>query len=321
VSGRRGGRWAAIALAVPLALIAVPVALTRPAALLGALPALLWMRYAQGKDAGRPEPPGALRRMAIAGALAVVPVAIVEVVVTQLYPSETTVAGAFFSGFLVAGLVEESAKAACLRLVVWSRPELDERLDAMVYAAWAGLGFALVENVVYLAAASKGQYAGTFAMRALLSVPLHASAAAITGYYAARRRFDRAGPGIAGGLALAVALHGTFDFSAFRAGALGEDGSAASGIFALVALAVAVAGMVTVRRLARAALAADDADPAVAGRSTAGPIHLAGLPAAPAAWPPPAIPPPSSGFPPPSGGFPPPSGGFPPPSGGFPPGR
>jgi hypothetical protein len=50
------------------------------------------------------------------------------------------------------------------------------------------------------------------------------------GYYAARRRFDGIGPGIGGGLALAVALHGTFDFAAFRAGALGEDGSGAAGL-------------------------------------------------------------------------------------------
>jgi protease PrsW len=295
VGGSRRGRVVVAGLAVPLALVLVPVAVVHPAALLGAVPALVWMRYAEDKDTGRPEPPGALRRMAVAGALAVVPVGIVEVIVTQVYPSEATVAGAFFSGFFVAGLVEESAKAACLRLVVWRRPEFDERLDAMVYAAWAGLGFALVENVGYLAAASHGGYAGMFVMRALVSVPLHASAAAITGYYAARRRFDGVGPGFPGGLALAVLLHGTFDFSGFRAGALGADGSAAAGLFALLALAVAVAGMVAVRRLARAALAADDADPRLSTRRPSGPIHLAGLPAAPPAWPPPARPPPSGG--------------------------
>jgi RsiW-degrading membrane proteinase PrsW (M82 family) len=251
------------------------------------------MQYARQKDSGRPEPPGALRRMAIAGALAVVPVGIVEVVVTQIYPSERTLAGALFTAFVVAGLVEESAKALCLRLVVWNRPEFDERLDAMVYAAWAGLGFALVENIGYLAAAGRGQYVGMFVARSLFSVPLHASCAAITGYFAARRRFDGTGPGIAGGLALAVALHGTFDFAAFRAATLGENGSGAAGIFALVFLAASVGGMVLVRRLAQAALAADDADPALRARgSSAGPIHLAGLPAGPpSGWPPPAVPP------------------------------
>jgi RsiW-degrading membrane proteinase PrsW (M82 family) len=292
-SGRRRGL--VIALGLPLAAVMVPAAITHPAALLGAAPALLWMRYAENKDSGRPEPPGALRRMAVAGALAVVPVAVVEVIVTRIYPSETTVAGALFSGYFVAGVVEESAKALCLRLVVWRRPEFDERLDAMVYAAWAGLGFALVENVGYLTAASNDQYAGIFVMRALLSVPLHASAAAITGYYAARRRFDGTGPGIPGGLALAVLLHGTFDFSAFRAGALGASGSPAAGFFALAAIAVAVIGMVAVRRLSGMALAADDADPRLA-RPSPGPVHLAGLPAAPSAWPPPAVPP--SGGPP-----------------------
>ena len=298
MGGVRRHRGLVIALGLPLLAVMVPAAVTHPAALLGAVPALLWMRYAEGKDSGRPEPPGALRRMAVAGALAVVPVAIIEVVVTQAYPSETTVAGAFFSGFFVAGLVEESAKALCLRLVVWRRPEFDERLDAMVYAAWAGLGFALVENVGYLTAASKDQYAGMFVMRALVSVPLHASAAAITGYYGARRRFDGTGPGLPGGLALAVLLHGTFDFSAFRAGALGESGSAAAGLFALAAITVAIVGMVGVRRLAATALAGDDADPRLAGRPSSAPVHLAGLPAAPSAWPPPAMPPPG---PPPSG--------------------
>ena len=282
-----------------LAVLVVPIALTHPAALLGALPALFWMRYARQKDSGRPEPPGALRRMAVAGALAVVPVGIVEVVVTQIYPSETTVAGALFAGFVVAGLVEESAKALCLRLVAWHRPEFDERLDAMVYAAWAGLGFALVENIGYLAAAGKGQYVAMFVVRSLFSVPLHASCAAITGYFAARRRFDRTGPGILGGLALAVALHGTFDFAAFRAGTLGDDGSGAAGIFALVFLGVSIGGMVLVRRLAGAALGADDADPALATRgSSSAPVHLAGLPAGPpSGWPPLATPPSGGGWP------------------------
>jgi RsiW-degrading membrane proteinase PrsW (M82 family) len=292
VGGRRRSAIARL-LGGFLALLVVPIAITHPAALLGALPALFWMRYAQRKDSGRPEPAGALRRMAVAGALAVVPVGLVEVVVTQIYPSETTLAGALFAGFVVAGLVEESAKALCLRLVVWNRPEFDERLDAMVYAAWAGLGFALVENIGYLAAAGKGQYVAMFVARSLFSVPLHASCAAITGYFAARKRFDGTGPGIAGGLALAVALHGTFDFAAFRAATLGEDGSGAAGIYALVFLAVSVGGMVVVRRLARAALAADDADPGLPVRgSSSGPIHVAGLPAGPASgWPPPAMPP------------------------------
>jgi hypothetical protein len=103
VGGNRRRRGLVIALVLPLAAVMVPAAVTHPAALLGALPALLWMRYAEAKDSGRPEPPGALRRMAVAGALAVVPVAIVELIATQVYPSEATVAGALFSGFLGAG--------------------------------------------------------------------------------------------------------------------------------------------------------------------------------------------------------------------------
>ena len=299
--GRNGGHaGGAVVLNLLLALAAAIIVgstLVHPPAALGALPALAWMRYAKGKDAGRPEPAGALRRMALAGAAATVPVAVAEVTVGRINPSETTVAGAFFAAFVVAGLIEEGAKALCLRVVVWNRPEFDERLDAMVYAAWAGLGFALVENVLYLAGTeTSGDYAGMFVARALLSVPLHASAAAIMGYYAARRRFDNAGPGIGGGLALAVLLHGTFDFALFRAASGASDESSAAGLYGLLAVAVAIGGVVAVRRLARAALAADDADPRLPARAAGGPVHLAGLPAGRrSGWPPPNLPPPSGG--------------------------
>ena len=96
---------------------------------------------------------------------------------------------------------------------------------------------------------------------------------------------------------LAVALHGTFDFAAFRAAALSDDGSGSAGVFVLVVLAVVIVEVVLVRRLARLALAADDADPQLTRPPAAGPVHLAGLPAR-GGWPPPAVPPPSGGAPP-----------------------
>jgi RsiW-degrading membrane proteinase PrsW (M82 family) len=295
---RRGaGQGLTTLLILIVALLIVAATLSNPASALGALPALFWMRYARRKDAGRPEPVAALRRIALVGAAATVPVAVVEVLVGRIHPTDTTVFGAFFGAFVVAGLIEESAKALCLRYSVWNREEFDERLDAMVYAAWAGLGFALVENVLYLAGTeSSGDYVAMFIARAFMSVPLHASAAAIMGYHAARRRFDDAGPGIAGGLAVAVALHGTFDFVLFRAAAVASDESGAAGLYALAALGVVAVAVVTVRRLGRAALAADDADPRLPSRVGAGPVHVAGLPAArPAGWPPPAAAPPSGG--------------------------
>ena len=54
-------------------------------------------------------------------------------------------------------------------------------------------------------------YWATFVARALLAVPGHAIWAGMMGYFAARRRFDKTGPGIIGGFALAWVLHGSYD--------------------------------------------------------------------------------------------------------------
>src|SRR5579883_1959986 len=121
-------------------------------ALLGALPALIAMTYVDRLDAKRPEPRSLLRRMALMGALSVIPAGVIEWLLEKNFGGQFTgYSSALFRGFVVAASIEELCKLLCLRFFVWNRPEFDERLDGIVYATRAGLGFALVENVMYLA--------------------------------------------------------------------------------------------------------------------------------------------------------------------------
>src|SRR5205823_1317246 len=79
------------------------------------------------------------------GGLSTLPCIIIELVLDKGFGiNPKTVPGAIETSFLSAGLVEESAKAVCLYLAVWRHPAFDERLDGIVYATRAGLGFALV---------------------------------------------------------------------------------------------------------------------------------------------------------------------------------
>src|SRR6185436_15512269 len=111
--------------------------------------------------------------------------------------------------FVVAAFVEEACKIYVVYRIVWRRPEFDERMDGIVYATRAGLGFALVENIMYLfGQVELSGFVVTWFLRALLAVPGHALWTGMMGYFAARRRFDRVGPGIVGGYLLAVFLHG-----------------------------------------------------------------------------------------------------------------
>ncbi len=234
----------------------------------GAVPALVAMWYFDRLDAARPEPRGLRRKVAIFGGLSVIPV-IALVLLTQAAvgpaaPAEGTYAGALWTAFVQAALPEELCKIGVVYWLVWRRPEFDERIDGIVYAARAGLGFALVENIMYLL--GQAELTGlivTWFLRALLAVPGHALWTAMMGYYAARRRFDRQGPGILGGYLLAVLLHGGYDAALFVGEPLRLAGheDAAAALLA-VPLAVIVLSWVIVKRMARTALRLDDADQA-----------------------------------------------------------
>lgn len=287
----------------------------------GALPALLAMWYFDRLDRKRPEPAGLRRMVALFGALSVIPVLILDGVLLgglgDRRPPETSYGGAVFTAFVVAALVEETMKVTAVYAVAWDRPAYDERLDAVVYGARAGLGFALVENVLYLLGQVelKGLIV-TWILRAVLAVPGHALWTTIACAGATRRRFDGKGLGLFGGWLLAVFLHGTYDAALFLGQPLALDGKE-SIAYALmgVPVLVMIASWWIVKRYARVALELDDADAA----------KKMGTPAAPPAPYPaghyPPAPYPAGHYPPghyPPGAYPPP--GYPHPGYAYPPG-
>ena len=235
-------------------------------ALSGIIPALIAMWLVDRLDAKRPEPPRLLRLVALAGMLSTIPAIFLEVILTsqvggQLQPISITYQGASFQSFIVAAGVEEACKIAVIYWVVWRRPEFDERMDGIVYAARAGLGFALVENVLYLLHAhSTGDTISIWVQRAVLAVPGHAMWSGMIGYMAARRRFDRAGAGLVGGYLLAVAFHGGYDCTVFVRGPLVVEGrDALASVMALGPVVFTLAAFFTIRHMARTALRLDDA--------------------------------------------------------------
>ena len=170
-------------------------------ALSGVIPALVAMWLVDRLDAKRPEPARTRRLVVLAGMLSVIPALVIEVGLSSLVGArlepQLTYQGASFQAFVVAAAVEEACKIAVVYWVVWRRPEFDERMDGIVYASRAGLGFALVENVMYLLGqhSLSGQLV-VWVERALLAVPGHAMWTGMIGAVAARRRFDRRGFGL-----------------------------------------------------------------------------------------------------------------------------
>jgi RsiW-degrading membrane proteinase PrsW (M82 family) len=202
-----------------------------------------------------------------------------------------TYEGASFTSFVVAAGVEEACKILVVYWVVWRRPEFDERMDGIVYACRAGLGFALVENVMYLLSerSLSGQLT-VWILRALLAVPGHALWTGMIGYCAARRRFDRTGLGLLGGYLLAVSFHGLYDLSLFVQQPLRLEGheDLSRPLYAVPVLLTVLAFLV-LRAMARNALRLDDEQ---AARAAALAARAAAL-AARSQPPPPPPPPPT----------------------------
>ena len=107
--------------------------------------------------------------------------------------------GGWFVGFtdeqslaIVAPITEEASKGLFLFLLLWwRRAELDGILDGIVYAGMVGIGFAFVENILYLAAAyngtdgmgpgGTGAVTGVFVIRCLFSPFAHPLFTTFTG--------------------------------------------------------------------------------------------------------------------------------------------
>lgn len=85
--------------------------------------------------------------------------------------------------FLLAAIPEEAAKLFMLWLLLRKNPFFDEHFDGIVYAVCVGLGFAALENVVYLISGiGDGSWIGVGVTRALFTVPAHYFCAILMGY-------------------------------------------------------------------------------------------------------------------------------------------
>lgn len=184
--------------------------------LLAIAPAAFWLWYFYRKDRYEPEPLSWVLLIYIVGIAVTIPVALIEGVMGAFLPE-------FLIVVLVAPVVEELGKYLVVRKTVYESAEFDEPVDGIVYAAAAGLGFATLENVIYVFAALETSLflaVGTGLVRAVLSVPGHVLFSAMWGYSLGKARFipKEKRPGvIAAGLMLAIASHALFNLLLFDA--------------------------------------------------------------------------------------------------------
>ena len=148
-------------------------------------PVLIIAGYIYARDKYEKEPLKLLFKALLFGGLITIPVIFVESLFSKLISGLPKDMEALGTAFLVAGFTEEAFKFLVLFLLIWKNRDFNEKFDGIVYAVFISLGFAAVENIMYVL--NYGESTGY--TRALISVPAHALFGVTMGYYFGLAKF------------------------------------------------------------------------------------------------------------------------------------
>ncbi|HWO07566.1 MAG TPA: PrsW family glutamic-type intramembrane protease [Candidatus Paceibacterota bacterium] len=178
----------------------------------GIFPALAWLWFWLKEDSRHPEPRRLIALAFIAGMLTVVIVIPIQKYVVQFLATQTMI-------FAAWSMIEEFAKYLVAWVTVLHRRENDEPIDAVVYLVAVALGFAGLENALFLLSPLAGdtvaQTVMTGNLRFIGATLLHVFSSAIVGIMLAYSFYK---PVLvrewyaAVGVILAALLHSVFNF-------------------------------------------------------------------------------------------------------------
>jgi len=186
------------------------------------VPGLLWLWLFYRTDR-QPEPRRIVAATFLLGVVAIVPAFALERLAAEVLPflreMQTGVLGGtpralplVIGCFFVIGPAEELAKFLVVRFYSYRQRDFDEPMDGLIYASAAALGFASLENVLYVFDFQTGAlHWNALGLRSLLSLPGHVMFSVQWGYALGRRRFDPSYPTLSR-LVGAALLHGLYDF-------------------------------------------------------------------------------------------------------------
>ena len=179
------------------------------------LPVAILVYYIYHKDKISPEPTGQLVKAFFYGILSVplslcisIPLGLIGV-----YPTEaTSILGSVSAAFFGAAIPEEIAKFIMLWLLLRKNPYFDEKMDGIVYAVFVSLGFAALENIMYIFS-NEEAYLSVGIARAIFAVPGHFCFGILMGYYYSLAKFYPKTPTKNKVLILAapIIVHGLYD--------------------------------------------------------------------------------------------------------------
>ena len=173
------------------------------------IPSILIGLFVYYKDKYEKEPLSLIFRAFLFGCLAVIPSIIIEQFFMFIQLDKFDI---FLFAFIGIALVEEGSKFFFLKKFLFPHKEFNEPFDGIIYAVMISLGFATVENFMYVFGSEDSFYVAF--IRMFSAVPLHAACGVIMGYYVGEAKFEdnRANLLLFMAVLVATALHAFYDY-------------------------------------------------------------------------------------------------------------
>jgi RsiW-degrading membrane proteinase PrsW (M82 family) len=183
---------------------------------LAIIPSILLCLYVYRMDVVEKEPVRLLLVLFFIGVLATVPARFFEqTLMSSIDLKYTNIYDSLVLAFLIIALVEEGYKFLVLIISCWKNKEFNYRYDAIVYSVFISLGFATLENILYVQ--SSGYNVALW--RGVISVPAHAFYAIASGFFlglakenSIKHNTNKTIGYIFLSFLVPILLHGVFDF-------------------------------------------------------------------------------------------------------------
>ncbi|MEF9991587.1 MAG: PrsW family glutamic-type intramembrane protease [Peptostreptococcaceae bacterium] len=179
-------------------------------------PSLTFLIWAYIKDKYEKEPIRFLGKLFFIGTLISIPAIIIEDMLIKININNEYL-NLLYIAFIVAAFTEEILKVIVLISYTLKSKYYTEKLDGIVYSIFITLGFATIENIIYIFGES---YLNVFEVglsRAIISIPAHIMFSITMGYYLSIYKFSKEKMNIKkiyllNVILIPVILHGLFDF-------------------------------------------------------------------------------------------------------------
>jgi len=195
--------------------------------ILGIIPSSVWLLYYLKKDL-HPEPKKQILIIFLWGAFITIPVFFVQYGATKLleFTNFSVPIKTILQWFVVIAFTEELFKFLVVRIKIIGNSVLDEPLDLMLYMVVSALGFAAIENILYLLTPTGQMSIDDVISRTLIiffirfvgSTFLHTLCSSILGYSLAMSicNPNRKYAYIILGIVIATFFHGLYNLSFIR---------------------------------------------------------------------------------------------------------